>query len=133
MIAIILAGLLGGQAATPAVQVAPDAPLETCLAAQKPEDDAESYVTACYQASFDRANAALTAGFEALALRLAKDKLSASDVRDAQDHWLAYRDAWCRIEKAGEPDVPSRPLTELQCRTEISLRLLARMRNAWQR
>lgn len=131
MMAVALA--LALQAPIAAVAPGDDPALETCLRAQQPADEPIKYITGCYRAALGRAEAQLEVQFAAMTGRMRADGVPIRDAVAARRQWLTFRTEWCRVEGVGDPDAEARALTDLQCRTELTQRFLARIASAYQR
>jgi uncharacterized protein YecT (DUF1311 family) len=116
-----------------AVAPSDDLELETCLRAQKSSDEPIGYITGCYRAALARAEAQLDVQFLAMIDRMRADGISIRDAEAARRGWVNFRTTWCRVEGVGDPDADARSLTNLQCRTELTQRFVARVASAYQR
>lgn len=119
--------------AAPAASLNADDPaLEQCLR-QPTGDDPLPQIRQCYQDAFTRAGAEVEQRFAGMLERMRADGVPTREATAARQSWLQFRDRWCRVEGVGDPDPAARSLTELQCRTELTQRFLARVRSAYQR
>lgn len=110
-----------------------DPSLESCLRAQQPADEPVAYITGCYRSALDRAEASLEDRFSAMIARMRQDGVPTRSALSARRAWIEFRNDWCRVEGAGDPDAEARALTDLQCRTEVTQRYLSRVSSAYQR
>jgi uncharacterized protein YecT (DUF1311 family) len=119
--------LLGSALASSDPATGGDPQLNQCLAAAQ----GIAPVRSCYQSAFARVDLAITQQIVGLPARLPAGKVPPALVSEGEAAWKAYRDKWCTFEEAAERDAEARATTGLQCRVEISLDHLARLKEAF--